>query len=235
MKKALVLGLLSLVFNALLSQVTLAFQGFEGLPSDNWAFTPPTQNLNTPMLAVGAGNYGAGYAATGARSLRMGGGSTTCGSGSGNCIINTPNGGSCTNNLNGQSIEFEQVNVECFENVQLSVKHRTHVFCTGQGQGFDAGENIRFEVNLNGAGWTMVGQLNGNANCVWLYSDNPVVCGASTIPNPFVYNIPNGTQSVAFRVVININRTDEVLYLDDILLTGIQSVLPPITIEHINQ
>lgn len=232
MKKCLVL--LLVIINVILkSQVTIAFQGFEGTPADNWAFTPPTQNGATPSLLVGASNYGAVYAATGVRSMRIGGGSTACGSGSGNCIVGTSSGGSCTNNLNGLSVDFAPINIDCYQNVQISIKHRTHIFCTGQGQGLDAGENLRFEASINGGPWTQVGNLAGAGNCVWLYTDNPVFCSGAPMANPFIYNVPTGTQTIAFRASININRSDEVMYFDDVTLTGVPITLPPITIEHL--
>lgn len=232
MKKCIVL-LLFLISSTLKSQVTIAFQGFEGTPADSWNFTPPTQNGAAPSLLVGASNYGAAYAASGSRSMRIGGGSTACGTGSGNCIVGSTSGGSCTNNFNGLSVDFAAINVDCYENVQISIKHRTHVFCTGQGQGLDANENLRFEASINGGPWTQVGNLAGAGNCVWLYTDNPVFCSGAPMANPFVYNVPAGTQTIAFRASININRTDEVMYFDDVTLTGTPITLPPIIIEHL--
>lgn len=215
------------------SQVTIAFQGFEGNAADNWTFTPPTQNNAVPNIAVGAGTYGAGYAASGSRSMRIGGGSTACGSGSGNCINGASGGGSCTNNFNGLALEFSAVNIGCYQNVQISIKYRTHTFCTGQGQGLDVGENLRFEARINGGAWVQVGNLAGTNNCIWLYTDNPIFCSGAPIANPFIYNVPAGTQTIAFRATININRTDEVMYFDDVALTGFPITLPPITIEHL--
>ena len=137
-------------------QVTIAYQGFEGNASDTWGFTPPFQNLNLPQVLVGANNYGVGYAAVGNNSMRIGGGSTTCGNGSANCINNALNGANCSNNKNGLSLELQAIDIPCYNNVNVSVAYRTHVLCSGEGQGFDSGDNIYFEVSLNGAAFVAV-------------------------------------------------------------------------------
>jgi hypothetical protein len=127
------------------AQSVIAFQGFEGLGSDNWTFTPPFQNAALPQVVVGANNYGPGYSNTGNNSMRIGGGSQTCGLGSANCINGSANGGSCQNNQNGNSVVFEAVNTSCFENIRVSAAYRTHVLCTSptiQGQGFDSGDRV---------------------------------------------------------------------------------------------
>lgn len=222
--------------NALLSaQQTIAFQGFEGQAQDNWNFTPPTQNPNAPILLVGPSNYGAGYASTGTFSCRLGGGSTACGTGSANCVNGSPSGGSCNNNLNGQAVLFDAVDVSGFTNIELSVSYRTHTFC--QGVGLDASDRVFFEVQLNGGAWQTISTINGSGDCVWTYATNPVQCGGDTpVPNPFSYNVPECTSTVAFRVRILINRSDEVLYIDDVLLTGELGGggLGPIQIQHID-
>lgn len=200
-----------------LSQTTIAFQGFEGTGADTWGFTPPFQNPATPQITVGAGNYGAGYANTGTRSMRFGGGSTTCGNGSGNCINGSSSGGGCNDNKNGTEVSFSPISIACYQNVQLSVAYRTHLLCTNQGQGFDSGDNLYFELSFNGGPFTTQATVNGANNCGWAYNAAPP-CGG--IANPYIFNIPPGTQSVAFRVRISVNRSDEVLYLDDVRLSG---------------
>lgn len=216
------------------AQTTIAFQGFEGTGSDNWGFTPPTQNNVAPIVPVGAGNYGPGYAVTGTGSVRVGGGGTACGSGSGNCMNGASTGGSCTNNFNGATVEFAPVNISCYTNVSLSAAYRTHQLCTNQGQGLDAPDRLFFEVSLNGGAWTTLATVTGTNNCAFSYSTNPVVCGGSPVANPYTYSIPVGTQTVAFRVRIQRDRGDEVFYLDDVSLTGTPVPLPPVSIQHID-
>jgi len=204
-------------------QVTIAYQGFEGNASDTWGFTPPFQNPNLPQVVVGANNYGAGYAAVGNNSMRIGGGSTTCGNGGSNCLNGVSNGADCGNNKNGLSLQLQAVDIPCYNNVKVSVAYRTHVLCSGEGQGFDAGEKIFFEVSLNGGAFIAVSTVNGFINCNWNFTSTSVLCAGGpgpAVPNPFVYSVPIGTNTIAFRVRINVDRADEVLYLDDIKLTG---------------
>jgi hypothetical protein len=219
-----------LITSNLKGQVTIAYQGFEGNVSDTWGYTAPFQNPNLPQVLVGANNYGAGYAAAGNNSMRIGGGSTTCGNGGTNCINGASNGADCGNNKNGLILELQTVNIPCYRNVQVSVAYRTHALCSGEGQGFDSGENVFFEVSLNGAAYVAAATVNGTANCVWNYATTSVGCAGPAVPNPFVYSVPLGTNTIAFRVRIKVDRADEVLYLDDIKLTGLSGGFsyPPI-------
>lgn len=219
------------------AQQTIAFQGFESSALDNWNFTPPSQNPNLPQVTVGPGNYGAGYSRTGNNSCRLGGGSTTCGTGSANCVNGSGSGGSCSNNLNGQEVSFEPIDVSGFTDVNVSVAYRTHILCGNGGSGFDASDRVFFEVQLNGGAWNTVATILGGNDCVWTYTTNPVQCGGNpAVANPFVYQIPECTSTVAFRVRILINRTDEVFYIDDVALSGTPGgiVFNPIQIQHID-
>lgn len=220
---------------ALHAQTVIAFQGFEGTPADNWAFTGPVQNNVAPVVSVGVANYGAGYAATGNASIRVGGGSTACGTGSGNCINGVASGASCSNNLNGNAVEFAPVDISCYQNVQVSAAHRTHVFCSGQGQGLDASDRLFFEVSLDGGAWLTISTVIGSNNCVWTYATASVSCGGNpAVANPFVYGVPAGTQTLAFRVRVQRDRADEVFYLDNVTISGTSTNLTPISIQHIN-
>ncbi len=202
-------------------QVTIAYQGFEGNSSDTWGFTPPTQNPALPQVLVGANNYGAGYAAVGNNSMRIGGGSTTCGTGSANCLNGDSNGGSCSNNKNDSILQFQPVVISCYNNVKVSVAYRTNVLCNSPTtEGFDAPDSLFFEVSLNAGPFNVAASLKGFNNCNWNYSNTSVVCAGPAVPNPFVYSAPLGTNTIAFRVRIKVDRADEVLYLDDIKLTG---------------
>jgi hypothetical protein len=72
---------------------------------------------------------------------------------------------------------------------------------------------------------------------LWSYATNPVQCAANTpVANPFEYNVPECTNTIAFRVRLLINRSDEVLYVDDVRLTGEPGgiVFNPILIQHID-
>lgn len=217
------------------AQTTITFQGFEGSPSDTWNFTQPIQNMTPPIVPVGDNNYGPGYALTGSNSMRVGGGGTACGNGSANCLNGSATGGGCSDNLNGASVEFAPVNISCYSNVKLSVAHRTHTPCGGGGVGLDTGEQLFFETSSNGGPWTVAASVIGFGDCTWGYTTNPVSCnGNPPVANPYVYNVPAGTQTLAFRVRIQRNRSDEVFYLDDLKLTGDPVPLAPISIQHID-
>lgn len=211
------------------SQTVIAFQGFEGTADDTWTYTAPTQNAALPQLIVGAGNYGAGYAKTGSFSMRFGGGSTTCGSGSGNCINGSSGGGGCNNNSNGADVTFGSVDVACYENIQIAVSHRTHQLCSGQGQGLDSGDNLNFEVSINGGAFVSQATVIGANNCGWTYTTAPGCSGG--VANPYVFNVPPGTLTIALRVRLAFNRSDEVIYLDDVKLSGdeLSGALPSIS------
>lgn len=218
--RRLLISILFLLFftNKLSAQNTVAWQSFEGTAADNWSYTAPTQSATAGQTIVGAGNYGAGYAKTGSNSMRVGGGSTTCGTGSASCVNGAASGAGCTNNANGKIVQFNTMNVECLSGLQISVAHRSHVFCTGQGEGFDSGESLFFEVSLNGGAWTVVGTLGGFSNYAWTYATTPAGSG-TTVANPFVYNVPAGTVTVAFRTRCATDRADEVYYIDDVKLS----------------
>jgi hypothetical protein len=218
--KLLLLMILLTSYNLGRGQTVIANQGFEGLPTDNWSFTPPTQNVNTPQVLVGAANYGAGFSSSGSRSMRIGGGSTTCGDGSTNCLNGDNNGGDCNDNQNGRILQFQPVEISCYNNVRVSVAYRTDVLCSGEGQGFDSGDRIFFEVSENGGPFSIAATVNGFNNCVWNYATTSVNCAGPAVQNPFVYTVPPGRNTLAFRIRINVNRSDEVLYIDDVKITG---------------
>jgi hypothetical protein len=239
--RLLFIFIFQLGFFSAIAQTTIAFQGFEGTGADNWGFTPPTQNTTAPMVSVGAGNYGSGYAVTGNRSMRIGGGSPVNGcSGASSNSINCITGGgygNCTSYFNGTSVEFAPVNISCYSAVTLSVAHRTHALtlCPSGGSGMDNGEQVSFETSLNGGPWITQSTILGSGDCGWLYTTTSVSCASNpTVANPYVYNVPAGTQTIAFRVRMQYNRTDEVVYLDNLRLMGTSNALPPVSIQHIN-
>jgi len=202
--------------------VTLAYQSFEGNAADTWNFTAPFQNAALPQVPVGAANYGVEYAKTGLNCMRIGGGSTTCGTAnSPNCLINSAVGGSCSDNLNGNQLTMAVVNIGCYYDVQISVSYRSHTFCASGGTGFDNDDRIFFEISENGSPFSIAATVSGFNNCSWNYLSSPVVCNSiPQLTNPFVYNVPPGRSTISLRVRLQINRSDEVLYLDDIKITG---------------
>lgn len=191
-----------------IAQTIVAFQGGEGTFADNWNYTAITNAGG----ALPPGNVTT-YPRTGSFSIRAGGGNTIgCSSGV-NCIAG---GGAVGCPMHGKTIQFNPVNVACLPDVQLSVYHRSHVFCTGAG--FDSGENLYFEVRLNGGSWVIADTVGGFSEYTWNYATSPAGSTFKT-PNPFIYNVPAGTSTFEFRVRTNTNRGDEVYYIDDVLLT----------------
>ncbi len=204
------------------AQTIIAFQGFEGSASDNWTYVSPTQATGNQQVLVGAGNYGLGYAHTGNNSCRAGGGSTDCGTGSANCLNNATSGGGCTNLPNSTIVTFDTIDISCYTNVQIEVWHRSNTVCVGAG--FDASDNLKFEVSINGGAWTQVGLMSSANNHTWNYTD--LTAGTNSIvANPYIYSVPLGTYSIAFRTNAIVNRTDEVYYIDDVKITGTPSSL----------
>ena len=207
LQKLLVLFII--IMGCFLSEITaqtiVAFQGGEGTPADNWNFVP-ISNAGGPLPP----GIVTTFPRTGSRSIRAGGGTNSGCSGGANCIV----GGQATGcAMHGRIVQFEPVNISCLPNVQISCYHRSHSYCNGNG--FDSNEHLYFEVRLNGGPlWLVVGTLSGFGDYVWNYSNSPAGV-SNTVPNPFVYNVPAGTNTVEFRVRSNTNRSDEVYYIDD--------------------
>lgn len=226
MRLLILLGFILFFFTDIHAQILIAFQGFEGNPGDNWNYIPPTQNSSFPQVVVGANFYGFGFAKSGSYSMRSGGGSTTCGVGSSNCLNGDSQGGSCTNNPNGTTVEFSDIDVSCYSNVTIEASHRSHFLCSGEGQGFDNSDYLFFEVRLNGGAWITIDTLQGASNHTWTYATNPAG-SAMTVDNPWTYTLAPGIQTVAFRTRCVTNRSDEVYYIDDVKLSGNLLFLDP--------
>jgi hypothetical protein len=207
MKKVNIVFILFLFYScSSFSQFTVYFQGGEGTANDNWNFTPATNAGGTiPPGIVTA------LPRTGTRSIRGGGGNTSgCSSGA-NCISGlNPGAVGCA--MHGNTTLFATVCTTAMANPQLSFYHRNNG-CNGSG--FDASETLIVQVSNNGGAFFTVGTLTGGGEFNWLYT-TPSPGGLN---NPFVYNLPAGTNTFAFRLVCNTNRSDEVFHIDDVRLT----------------
>jgi hypothetical protein len=109
---------------------------------------------------------------------------------------------------------------------------------TTAGNGADGGDNVRVFVSLNGAPFPVqpTVQVNGNSNSRWNYAATGIVnavaggtpvtfsspSGGTTTNGPATINIivPDGTTSVALRVIALNNDAAEFWNIDDIQLTG---------------
>jgi hypothetical protein len=184
----------------LYGQIRHFYQGGEGTDCDNWGFTPPTSNTSVPALTPGA--VTTPLRRTGTNAIRAAGGNNAGCSGGVNCIAG---GGATLCPMNGQEVLFNTVDVSALSTVQLTFYHRSHTSCSGSG--FDSGENLTFTPILNGVAQSPITLKTGGGDLVWGWE-------------LFTYNVPAGTNTFAFRTNSNVNRSDELYYLDDIQLTA---------------
>lgn len=142
-------------------------------------------------------------------------------------------------NAQSNTITFNTVNIAGLAGVQLRFYHAVR---PGSGPGMDVREGVVVQVALNGGAWTNVGQIGGanDHNYAWA---NPIGGAVGTgctdyqLPNPFIYNVPGGTNTIAFRalsvvggtcaafdanmaaaVAGNYDRNDEGFFIDDVAL-----------------
>lgn len=142
-------------------------------------------------------------------------------------------------NAQSNTITFNTVNIAGLAGVQLRFYHAVR---PGSGPGMDVREGVVVQVALNGGAWTTVGQIGGanDHNYAWA---NPIGGATGTgctdyqLPNPFIYNVPAATNTIAFRalsvvggtcaafdanmaaaVAGNYDRNDEGFFIDDVAL-----------------
>ncbi|MBS1582028.1 MAG: hypothetical protein JST66_07515 [Bacteroidetes bacterium] len=164
-----------------------------------------------PDWTYTGGNLNTETARTGSRSMRVGrqGESTT--------------------------VTFAPVTLTGYLNVQLSLYHSAR---GGMGPGMDTDEGAIIQVRIDGGPWSTVAAVTGFGDCSWPWSSTGGCSGScnNSMPNPAVYNIPNGTSQVEVRVcstncsggsIMNYNRTDEGFFIDDVKLTTTSSVVTP--------
>jgi hypothetical protein len=196
-----------------MAQTVVAFQGGEGTAADNWSYL--TIANNSTSFPPGPGAYGT-LVRTGTKSIRLAGAQpSNCTLGT-NCATGTVGGEGCSL-MNGKTLEFNSVNIGCYENVQLKAYTSSHLGACN-GAGFDNTDYLYYEVRLNGGSWQTIDTLQGDNNNTWIFSMTSIG-GLNTAPNPFVYNVPAGTTSFAFRIRGVTNRSDEFFYVDDVSLT----------------
>ncbi|MBL7951113.1 MAG: hypothetical protein JNM62_05285 [Flavobacteriales bacterium] len=148
------------------------------------------------------------------------------------------------------TVTFNTVNVAGLAGLQLTVYHSVR---SGSGPGMDVREGAVMQVAVNGV-WTTIGQVGGLSDHAYAWSNTSAGAGSTTCspatlyqcPNPLVFNVPAGTNTVAFRafsvnggsncttyntlmggnVGSNYDRTDEGLQLDDVSLSTTTTPLP---------
>ena len=205
-------------------QTTIGFQGGTGDAGSCWTYTNPTQILNNNRVIVGSVALGA---RSGSNSIRAGGGTgepASCTSGGQHswstgltaslaCASSDASG--CAQN--GGTITFNNFSVVGYKGLQLRAFTRTHgcsngtglTACCGSGSGFDSGENLLYQVALDGGGFTTQQTVSGGSDAEW---------GYASANGQFTYTVPNCTKRIRFQTTVNFNRADEVYYLDDVEL-----------------
>ncbi len=175
------------------AQTTLFFQN--GNLGDTWAFSSTGADPTAAAEALSSLNY-----TSAPQSLVVGG--------------NTP-GGSCIDGGSGNGPSTSRTFT--FDAVDISSSNqfgRTLTFNWGNrqpvctGTGWDTGENLIFTPIHDGVSQANITLANGA---------NDAVFGITS--NTFTYTVPPCVSSFAFVLSINTNRRDELLFLDDVLLT----------------
>lgn len=183
------------LFN-LSAQVTLAFQGGEA--GGTWNYTSSGTDATAAAQAFLTGNIVAGT-----QSIVVGG--------------NTP-GGSCIDGGSGSGASVARFFT--FEAIDISSSNqysRTLSFYYGNrlpscvGTGWDSGEDLIFTAFHDGVAQTPVTLVVGNNNLVIPIQENQ-----------YAHIIPPCVSSFSFHISINTNRRDELLFLDNVLLTTTQ-------------
>lgn len=193
-----------------LIDTTLAFQGFEGTVYDNWGM------LN------GAGSISAEVGDIDYPSKER--------------ILNSYN--SWQINDISDILELDRITVSTAKDVWIDIRvSSTSLVATN---GADASDNVEVFVNIDGAGFPSVPdiELTGNNNDLWgFYSGTDIVSTTAGIPvvaSPVTGNysylriaIPNGTGTVALKIKAKNDDPEEFWNIDNISMTGSVCYVPP--------
>ena len=197
---------------AVQAQTTIAFQGFEDSANDDWRIATGSPSISS--------NTGSGDTPSNER-IRSGSSSWQ------------------VNNLLA-TLELKDADVSGFTSVQAML----HLSSTAgsSSEGADPEDEVRIFIALNGAAFSETPDLviRGNADARYGYSSTTASTDAGT-PATFqpagggdrsgssddystlVIDVPDGTNSVALRVVAVNDNGDEYWNLDDLTLTGTPS------------
>lgn len=196
MKKCFNIALIffSLVFSSMgLTQITLAFQG--GEVGDTWGYISTGADATADAQSFTVQNKIAGT-----RSLVVGG--------------NTP-GGSCIDGGTGngpstpRSFTFDNLDISSSANYARLLTFNwgnRHPVCTGTG--WDSGENLVFTPYHDGVAQLSTTIAMGGGDAIF-----------SIQQNAFTYSIPPCVNNFYFHLTVTTNRRDELLFVDNVLLT----------------
>lgn len=190
------------------AQITIAFQG--GEPADTWAYTGSGASAQALSEATLSPNK-----TTGTKSLVAGGNT-----GGGNCFGSGSGNGPDV----ARTFTFSAVNIAATNQFA-----RTLTFNWGNrfpacvGTGWDAAEDLIFTPYYDGVAQAPITVIAGNNNAQY-----------SIQSHTFTHTIPTCVSLFHFQVSVTTNRADELLFIDDVLLTapmmnGAISQPPPIS------
>ncbi len=175
MRKNIFYSLLLIVFAMpilIKGQTTIKFQGFEGTANDTWSYTvnPATFNSNGDVWAVVDNSFHS-FTTIPSEGSKFWGVED----------LNSPNG-----TTDWGTITFSSVDISSYSNVVLSFDYEV--------DGYDTGDDIKYEAFFNGTGQGEVLLVDGASN---LNQDGTVSI-----------NIPDGTSNVYIVVSVKQNGTD---------------------------
>jgi gliding motility-associated-like protein len=192
-KKWVVVCFVWLVAGTAISQITVAMQG--GEPGDTWNYSSTLASALSQSEAQQAPNK-----TTGTTSLVVGGNT-----GGGNCFGSGSGNGPST----ARTFTFNTVDIS-----QSNDYTRTLIFNWGNrfpmcsGTGWDSGENLVFTAYHDGIAQTPVTLATGSNNAQF-----------SILTHNYTWNIPPCVNNFYFVLSVTTNRADELLFVDDVLLT----------------
>ena len=192
-KLALAAILFTVSFCYTTAQTTLYFQN--GNAGDNWSFSSTGADATALAESLSPSNY------TSAPQSLVVGGNTPGGS----CI----DGGTGNGPTTSRTFTFDAVDISGSNQFTRTLTFNwgnRHPVCTGTG--WDMGENLIFTPIHDGI---------AQPNITLAVGANDAIFNINT--NSTTYSIPPCVNSFSFILSINTNRRDELLLLDDVLLT----------------
>lgn len=175
------------------SQISLFFQS--GNTTDNWSYSNSGSDPTAASEALSPLNY------TSAPQSLVVGGNTSGGS----CI----DGGTGNGPTTLRSFSFNEVDISTSNQLPRTLSFNfgnRHPVCTGTG--WDTGENLIFTPYHDGVALAGITIAVGG---------NDAVFNIQT--NNYIYTIPPCVNIFSFELAILTNRRDELLFLDDVLLS----------------
>jgi gliding motility-associated-like protein len=205
-KLAFAAALPLLVLQWSVAQTTLFFQS--GNAGDNWSFVSTGADATALAESLSPQNY------TSAPQSLVVGGNTSGGS----CIDGGVGNGPST----PRTFTFDPVDISTSNQLSRTLSFRwgnRHPVCTGTG--WDTGENLVFTPIHNGVSQAPITLAVGGSDAVF-----------SILNNTYTYTVPPCVNTFSFVLSITTNRRDELLFLDDVLLTtpGFNTPLTPVEI-----